>query len=69
MKKLPTPEAVELTGADAWHALVEHFGVEVVDTEPMPLDDLPHPFVLSPISTDEARRWARVLGDLWGDAR
>lgn len=67
MKKLPTPEAVELTGADAWHAMVEHFSVEVVDTEPMALDDLPAPLALEPIN-DEAARWAKVL-DLWGDAR
>ena len=68
MKKLPTPEAVELTGAAAWHAMVEHFGVEAADTEPMGLDELPAPLALEPIN-DEAQRWARVLGDLWGDAR
>ncbi len=64
MKKLPTPEAVELTGRDAWDALVAHFGVEEVETAPMPLDELPAPLVLVPIN-DESQRWAKVLGGLW----
>jgi len=64
MKQLPTPEVVELTGRDAWHALVEHFGLEVIDTEPMALDDLPAPLALEPVD-DEAARWAKVLGGLW----
>lgn len=68
MKRIQEPEIVELTGRDAWHALVEHFGFEVIDTEPMALDELPAPLALEPIN-EEAQRWARVLGDLWGDAR
>lgn len=65
-RPLPTPDVVELTGRDAWDALVKHFGVEVIDTVPMPLDELPAPLALQPLN-DEAQRWARVLGDLWGE--
>jgi hypothetical protein len=60
------PDAVELTGKQAWDALVEHFGVEVIDTEPMPLDELP---ALPTLEETELERWARVLAPLDDAAR
>jgi len=37
--KLPIPDIVELEGKDAFDAMVEHFGVHVEDTIPIPLDE------------------------------
>jgi hypothetical protein len=78
MRKIPTPDTTELTGRDAWDALVAHFGVEDVPTEPMALDELPS---MQLVPTD-ADRWAQALrmagltrddakfvADLWEHAR
>lgn len=61
-RRIPTGEATELVGRDAWAALVEHFGWPDEPTQPMPLDELPAPLSLQPTERDA---WARVLGDQW----
>lgn len=41
LNPLPVPSVTELTGRDAYEALVQHFGFSDEDTAPMPLDELP----------------------------
>lgn len=58
VQRVPVGEAVELCDREAYFAMVEHFGLEFVDTEPMPLEHLPGAFEL--LEREEDRTAAQV---------
>ena len=60
IKTLPVPDATELDGAQAWEALVEHFGLDDQPTLPMSLDELPATLELVGTERDTV---LRVFGD------
>jgi hypothetical protein len=55
---VPTGEATELEGREAWEVLAQHFGADDQATAPLPLDELPAALEVVPIESD---RWRSTL--------